>query len=252
MANSFSICHHFCQTETFWIPLELQKIWWGFADRRRWDMKSTEIKVSDLELFKKSKIIENGSVKKKLRLREVGDVWKKERFFWLSYLDLNCKRSSGACSLCGQKHTYQRRARKLPTEKLDTFTSSERRDATKEHKPYSIVEQSACFANRTNSHYWFSKYSFRNDQVCWHSTLFSSNSQKLFWNTRYAETVKETTYKFFSDENWFWMSAKCWCRLETKSFIIRQTPPAIFWWTIWFLRQHLADIQNQFSSEKNL
>ena len=33
--------------------------------------------VSDIELFKKSKIIEIGSVKKKLRLREVGGFWKK-------------------------------------------------------------------------------------------------------------------------------------------------------------------------------
>ena len=33
--------------------------------------------VSDRELFKKSKIIEIGSVKKKLRRREVGGFWKK-------------------------------------------------------------------------------------------------------------------------------------------------------------------------------
>ena len=33
--------------------------------------------VSDIELFKKSKIIEIGSVEKKLRLREVGAFWKK-------------------------------------------------------------------------------------------------------------------------------------------------------------------------------
>ena len=33
--------------------------------------------VSDIELFKKSKIIEIDSVKKKLRLREVGGFWKK-------------------------------------------------------------------------------------------------------------------------------------------------------------------------------
>ena len=40
-------------------------------------MKSTEMNVSDLELFKKSKIIEIGSVKKKLQRREVGGFWKK-------------------------------------------------------------------------------------------------------------------------------------------------------------------------------
>ena len=33
--------------------------------------------VSDIELFKKSKIIEIGSVKKKLHLREVGGFWGK-------------------------------------------------------------------------------------------------------------------------------------------------------------------------------
>ena len=33
--------------------------------------------VSDIELFKKSKIIEIGSVEKKLQLREVGAFWKK-------------------------------------------------------------------------------------------------------------------------------------------------------------------------------
>ena len=33
--------------------------------------------VSDIELFKKSKIIKIGSVKKKLRPREVGGFWKK-------------------------------------------------------------------------------------------------------------------------------------------------------------------------------
>ena len=33
--------------------------------------------VSDIELFKKSKIIEIGSVEKKLELREVGGFWKK-------------------------------------------------------------------------------------------------------------------------------------------------------------------------------
>ena len=36
------------------------------------DTKSPEMDVSDRELFKKSKIIEIGSVKKKLRRREVG------------------------------------------------------------------------------------------------------------------------------------------------------------------------------------
>ena len=40
-------------------------------------IKSAEMNVSDLELFKKSKIIEIGSVNKKLRLREVGGFWKK-------------------------------------------------------------------------------------------------------------------------------------------------------------------------------
>ena len=33
--------------------------------------------VSDIELFKKPKIIEIGSVEKKLELREVGGFWKK-------------------------------------------------------------------------------------------------------------------------------------------------------------------------------
>ena len=39
-------------------------------------IKSPEMDVPDRELFKKSKIIEIGSVKKKLRLREVGDFLK--------------------------------------------------------------------------------------------------------------------------------------------------------------------------------
>ena len=40
-------------------------------------IKSPEMDVSDRELFKKSKIIEIGSVKKKLRRREVGGFCKK-------------------------------------------------------------------------------------------------------------------------------------------------------------------------------
>ena len=40
------------------------------------DIKSAEMNVSDLELFKKSKIIEIGSVNKKLQLREVGGFGK--------------------------------------------------------------------------------------------------------------------------------------------------------------------------------
>ena len=40
-------------------------------------IKSAEMNVSDRGLFKKSKIIEIGSVKKKLRRREVGGFWKK-------------------------------------------------------------------------------------------------------------------------------------------------------------------------------
>ena len=39
--------------------------------------KSAEMNVSDIELFKKSKIIEIGSVEKKLELREVGGFWGK-------------------------------------------------------------------------------------------------------------------------------------------------------------------------------
>ena len=39
--------------------------------------KSAEMNVSDIELFKKSKIIEIGSVRKKLRYREVGDFLEK-------------------------------------------------------------------------------------------------------------------------------------------------------------------------------
>ena len=41
------------------------------------DIKSPEMDVSDRELFKKSKIIEIGSVEKKLELREVGGFSKK-------------------------------------------------------------------------------------------------------------------------------------------------------------------------------
>ena len=39
--------------------------------------KTSEMNVSARDVFKKSKIIEIGSVKKKLRLREVGGFWKK-------------------------------------------------------------------------------------------------------------------------------------------------------------------------------
>ena len=42
--------------------------------------------VSDLVLFKKSKIIEIGSVEKKLELREVGDFTKKSENPGFSYL----------------------------------------------------------------------------------------------------------------------------------------------------------------------
>ena len=42
--------------------------------------------VSDLVLFKKSKIIEIGSVEKKLELREVGGFWKKIKILGFSYI----------------------------------------------------------------------------------------------------------------------------------------------------------------------
>ena len=42
--------------------------------------------VSDIVLFKKSKIIEIGSVEKKLELREVGGFWKNLKILGFSYL----------------------------------------------------------------------------------------------------------------------------------------------------------------------
>ena len=49
-------------------------------------IKSPEMDVPDRELFKKSKIIEIGSVEKKLELREVGDFSKKSENPGFSYL----------------------------------------------------------------------------------------------------------------------------------------------------------------------